>query len=116
MNPCANVRPSSRLAPMSTGTRRKLPAVTAVAGATGKLGVSATNLVRNELLASRSLPTGAARRQPTAAAGSEQPAAVAKAVPLCTARAGVWLVHDPLWIIASVKSPREPGETRWPHT
>src|SRR5689334_1950756 len=115
MKPCRNVRPSSRLAPLTTGTRANRPDSTASSGGIGSDRVPLVSCGEKPVVSS-SAPAGLPRRQATTVAGSVQPAFAAHVVPAASVAASGRAEHEPLWIIAAENSPREPGEVRCPQT
>ena len=111
MFPAAKVRPSSRVAPMTTGTRANSPVPTATRGSAGRNGVPRTGGTIG-IGASISSPTGFPRRQATAVARSVHPTAHAMTSPSVSAASWLRLGQDPLWIMAPANRPRDPGATR----
>src|SRR3569832_1055676 len=116
MNPVENVRPSSRLAPLTIGTRANAPASTACRVGTGSTEVPLVRNGLNDPLASSSAAAGRDRRQATAVAGSGQPAAAANAALADSVRASGRVAQEPRCSMACPNRPREPGATRWAQT
>ena len=117
MKPWVKVRPSSRFAPITTGTRVNRPAAMAARGSWGRNGVPRTGDGMPGYPASSSAPTGAARMHATAVAGSVQPTAAAIELPVVSAsalglaRAGAALQHR-----LREQAGRARAPTRWTHT
>src|SRR5215217_7935192 len=114
--PWVKVRPSSRVAPTTTGTWRNAPWAMATRGSRGRTLVPRTGSVSPLAGASISAPSGVRRRQARLVPGSVQSTASASERPASSAADRLRLGQEPLWIMARWNSPRDPGDTRWTHT